>query len=135
MLVQITSKAFPRRDLRFQESLNFFYDAKNEMRVMAQRLRDMHVVTKVPILDNYCCGELSLLFYAQSLSESDVVRRPLYVARPKPSEDLPTLIFHFNSINMPGRQNWNKKAVLVSDVHTVNGPNGTPHRKALSRQP
>ena len=91
---------------------------------MLQRLRYVHEITRIPIIDNYGSGKLALLFGVRPFADSNAIRRSLEVPISEARPALPFFIFEFNSVDTPLRQDGNKKPMFISNVEIVDGPNG-----------
>ena len=91
---------------------------------MEERMRHAERVQKLRIVDEYPSEKLSLLFEVLPNRKVDDIRgllnRPDGVTLPR----LSILIYHLNSVDIPARQDRDKKPMFVDVVQNVYGPNG-----------
>jgi hypothetical protein len=89
-----------------------------------QRWRYAERGRQLRMLDEYPSGKLSFLFEVQpKFKVHDIwgfLDRPDSVTVPR----LAILVYHFNSVNIPARQNRDKKPMFVDVVQNMYGPNG-----------
>jgi len=109
--------------LPLQESLKNLHDAENDMRVLHERVRYVHIASRLLILDGYRRGEFSFLVYVEALPEKDLVGGALEVASTAAVMDFSRFVLHFNSVDIPVCQDGEKQPMFVSIVETVNDPN------------
>jgi hypothetical protein len=111
----------PSRSQELPERSN---DLFHEKRIALERFRYVQKFSGLSILDCYASGELACLLYVQTALIGNDVRRALEVSSSVSPVDLPLFVLHFNSLNMPLGKNGDKEPMFVSDVQSVNGPDG-----------
>lgn len=109
---------------RSQELLERSNDLFHEKRIALERLRYIQKFSSLSILDCYASGELACLLYVQTAFIGNDVRRSLEISSSIPPVNLPLFVLHFNSLNMPLGKNGDKEPMFVSDVQSVDGPDG-----------
>jgi hypothetical protein len=108
----------------FPELLQQFHNHQNMMRVEAERFNHSHVISRIPLLEHYLEGRASWLFDVKAPFKLDMVGERFNGSPSICFNDFPLLVFQINVANGHVVDHWNHKAVLVSGVEFVNGPDG-----------
>lgn len=121
-----------RNQSALDESLKRLHYVQEQARVNRDLLRMSGLVFRLPILEHYREGKLSILLHMRAGGHGDVPRRLLMSSECEPILGYSCLILRFNASNARIEENWDKKPMFVSDVESVHGPDGhIPSRVGL----
>jgi hypothetical protein len=108
---------------RFNELLKQFHHRQDVLRIDAERIHYASLAAKLSIWEHYAKGKISLIFNVESRPNGQSKRE--IAAGSKPNHvAVPGIILKLDAAADGVVEHWNQKAVFISNVELVNGPDG-----------
>jgi hypothetical protein len=114
-----------KTSLRFQKSLEGLHDLENDARIKRKRIDHSKAISAYNVLEHYVDGNLTIILGVPSERNGDVIRRLLSSCETVASRtNFSGFVLRLDSDNGRIEDYWNQKAMFISNVISVNGPDG-----------